>query len=116
MKTLLLATLLTPLTLFAATVNTKNSQGYDVTINTSSTGITVEERYYQDTQTTPGSYTIDGKKGTVPYVHLKQGYGFSIDDPALAKAIDGHTSKVVLTYESEPIGARYASLVTVALP
>jgi len=114
MKTLLIALLLTPLTLFAATVNTKNSLGYDVTINTSSTGISVEEQYYQDTQTVPGTYTIDGKTGTKPYINHKG--GFSIDDPALAEAIDGHKSKVVLTFESEPENSRAALLVTVTLP
>jgi hypothetical protein len=117
MKTLLFAALLliTP-SLFAATVNTKNSAGNDVTIDTSATGITVHDRYYQDeeAQTVPGSYTIDGKKGSVPYVNIH--YGFRIDDPALAKAIDGHTSKVVLTFESEPLGARAPYLVTVTLP
>lgn len=115
-KTLLLALLLMPLSLFAAAIHTKNSVGNDVTIDTSATGITVQERYYQDqeTQTIPGSYTIDGKKGTVSYVNIHG--GFRVDDPALAKAIDGHTSKVVLTFESEPEGARAAYLVTVTLP
>jgi len=116
MKTLLLAALLLAPSLFAATIHTKNSVGNDVTIDTSATGITVQERYYQDqeTQTVPGSYTIDDKKGAVPYVNLPG--GFRIDDPALAQAIDGHTSKVVLTFESEPEGAKAAYLVTVTLP
>jgi hypothetical protein len=117
MKMLLLASLvLTVPSLLAATVNTKNSAGNDVTIDTSDTGITVHDRYYQDeeAQTTPGSYAIDGKKGSVPYVNIH--FGFRIDDPALSKAIDGHTSKVVLTFESEPLGARAPYLVTVTLP
>lgn len=116
MTRLIASFLLMPLTLMAATTVTKNSAGNEVTIDASSTGITVHERYYQDqeTQTNPGTYTIDGKKGAVPYVNIH--YGFRIDDPALANAIDGHTSKVVLTFESEPIGAKQARLVTVTLP
>jgi len=115
-RILALLLMLMPQALFAATIHTKNSVGNDVTIDTSSTGITVQERYYQDqeTQTIPGSYTIDGKKGAAPYVNMHG--GFRIDDPALAKAIDGHTSKVVLTFESEPEGAKSAYLVTVTLP
>jgi hypothetical protein len=115
-KKLLAAWLLTPLALFAATTVTKNSVGNEVTIDTASTGITVQERYYQDqeTQSVPGSYTIDGRKGAVAYVNIHG--GFRIDDPALAKAIDGHKAKVVLTFESEPLGARAAHLVTVTLP
>jgi hypothetical protein len=115
-KMLLAAVLWMPLGLYAATIQTKNSAGNPVTIDTAATGITVQDRYYQDQepQTVPGSYTIDGKKGTVPYVNIH--FGFRIDDPALAKAIDGRTSKVVLTFESEPEGARAPYLVTVTLP
>jgi hypothetical protein len=115
-KIVALLLMLMPPALSAATTHAKNSAGNDVTIDTSSTGITVQERYYQDQekQTIPGSYTIDGKKGAVPYVNIH--WGFRIDDPALAKAIDGRTSKVVLTFESEPLGARAAYLVTVTLP
>lgn len=116
MKALLVTLLLAPFTLLAATTVTNNSVGNPVTIETSGTGITVHDRYYQDqeTQSIPGTYTIDGKKGTVAYVNIH--FGFRIDDPALAKAIDGHRSKVVLTFESEPIGAKSAHLVTVKLP
>lgn len=114
MKALFLALLLTP-SLFAARIETKATpRDLDVTIDTSATGITVMEQYYQDSQSTPGTYTIDGKKGTVPYVNLKA--GFRIDDPALAKAIDGGKAKVVLTFESEPESAKYPILVTVTLP
>jgi outer membrane scaffolding protein for murein synthesis (MipA/OmpV family) len=43
-----LSLMLAPLALCAATIHTKNSAGNDVTIETSSTGITVQDRYYQD--------------------------------------------------------------------
>lgn len=104
-----------PLPLFAAKITAKaQPRDLDVTIDTSATGITVMEQYYQDTQSVPGSYSIDGKKGAKPYVNLKA--GFRIDDPALAQAIDGHKAKVVLTFESEPESAKYPILVTVTLP
>jgi hypothetical protein len=113
----LIALLLLPMSLFAASYTKDSTRGeVTVTVATSDTGITVADRYYQDMQKVPGTYTIDGKKGTAAYQHLKVGYGFRIDDPALARAIDGKTAKVVLTYESEPLGARDAYLVTVVLP
>lgn len=46
----------------------------------------------------PGHYFIGGVPGSAPFVSSQR--EFSIADPALAKAIDNRTAKVIITFNS----------------
>jgi hypothetical protein len=66
-----------------------------VTIMTSSNTVLVMDDNYAGG---PGHYYIGGVPGTIPFVSSQ--HEFSIADPALAKAIDNRTAKVVITFRS----------------
>lgn len=120
MKSLLALALLliTPIALKADTITTTDSVGDAITVVTSATGITVTPQYYQAKQTQPGKYTIGGVVGKVPFVNTKVGNAnaFTINDPALTKAIINKSAQIVLTFETETMYAKSPGNVTLALP
>jgi hypothetical protein len=92
MKILFLLTLLAAMQNQTVVLDSADTQ---VTITTSTTGVTVQDTSYN---ATPGHYYIGNAQGTVPYINT-QG-GFTIADPELAKAIDSASKKVVFTFMS----------------
>lgn len=110
------ALLLATMPAYADTIKTLDSHGDMEIIETSSTGITVTSRYYQPKQSVPGSYEINGVRGKAKFIGAAKGGSFTINDPALAKAVASRKDAVVITFETEPQDARQPGIVNIALP